>query len=257
MLGGKLYHKLGTLETVLAAVIGVLIGIGLLYVAGRNDWMATRHGLRSVLDSLAGLLIASVALGVLWELVGKRAFARQILNTARTIADIDTAGLTHVGTNYLDDPDWETLFTNVTKLDIFFVYGRTWRNINHSRLSELAAQSGVRIRVYLPDPNDVETLRRLADRFTLGEQGLKDAIQESRDYFVRLADGARADVRVYHRAGDHTFSCYRFDKTAVLTMHTHTRSRTNVPTFVCRDGGSLYEFVRAEFRAIEEQSQQI
>lgn len=256
MTGGKPYRKLVTLETVLAAAVVLAAGFALLYVAGRDGWMTTRHGLQSVLNSLGGLLIVSVALGALWELYGKRAFAREILDTARTTTDVDAAGLIRVGTNYLEI-DWERLFADVVKLDIFFAYGRTWRNSNHTRLAELAGRRGARIRVYLPDPNHADTVRKLADRFSMTEQSLMEAIQESRDYFVSLGREAYASIEVYYRGGDSTFSCYRFDKTAVLTMYTHSRSRTPVPTIVCRESGSLYEFVRAEFRAIDEQSKRV
>lgn len=255
MTDAKPYRKLVTLETVLIAAAGLGVGLLLLYVAGRDDWMATRHGLQSVLNNLGGLLIVSVAVSILWDLVGKRAFAREILDNARTTADVDAAGLMRIGTNYLEDPDWERLFLEVVKLDIFFAYGRTWRNSNHSRLADLAARRAARIRVYLPDPNHTDTMRRLADRFSISEQSLMDAIHESRDYFFGLAKGARATIEVYYRGGDSTFSCYRFDRTAVLTLYTHSRCRTQVPTIVCREGGSLYEFVRAELRAIHEQSQ--
>jgi hypothetical protein len=253
MTDGKPYRQLVTLETMLAAVVGLAVGFVLLYVGGRDDWMNTRHGLQSVLNNLGGLLIVSVALGALWELYGKRAFAREILDTARTTTDVDAAGLIRVGTNYLEI-DWERLFAGVVKLDIFFAYARTWRNSNHTRIVELAGRRDARIRVYLPDPDHADTVRRLAERFSMTEQSLKSAIQEARDYFVSLGREARASIEVYYRGGDSTFSCYRFDKTAVLTMYTHSQRRTPVPTIVCREGGSLYEFVRAEFRAIHEQS---
>ena len=51
---------------------------------------------------------------------------------------------------------------------------------------------------------------------------------------------------VFYRKCESTFSCYRFDKVAILTLYTHSRKRTQVPTIVCEDGSSLYEFIRAE-----------
>jgi hypothetical protein len=62
-------------------------------------------------------------------------------------------------------------------------------------------------------------------------------------------------VSVHYHGGDPVFSCYRFDRSAILTLYSHTRGRASVPTIVCRDGGNLYDFVRDELRAIEEQSQ--
>ncbi len=257
MAGAGDSRSLTTLRVLLAGAAIVAIGLLLLYVAGRDDWMAGRDGLQSVLDDLGGVLIASVALGLLWELVGKRSFAREVLGTARVSTDAVAAGLVSVGTNYLQDPDWAELFRDVSKLDIFLAYGRTWRNSNNAHLGSLASRRGARIRVYLPDPNDPDTINRLADRFQMGAAQLKDAIEESRQYFANLKSGAKATIQVFYRGGDSTFSCYRFDGTAIVTLYTHSKQRTQVPTIVCREGGSLYEFVRAEFRAIESQSQQV
>jgi hypothetical protein len=82
---------------------------------------------------------------VLWELAGKRAFTREILETARTSTDVEAAGLNRIGVRYLDDPDWEQLFRPVRKLDIFVAYARTWRHSNLSRLRAVAARPGARI----------------------------------------------------------------------------------------------------------------
>jgi hypothetical protein len=239
---------------VIAALLFLGLGIALLYIAGRDDLLRGHDGLRAVLDDLGGVFIASVALGALWELAGKRSFAREVLDSSRVTTDVVAAGLRSIGTNYLGDPDWERLFADVQKLDVFFAYGRTWRNSNDARLKSLAARRTSRIRVFLPDPTDSDAVCGLADRFQMSETNLRVAIEEARDYFTDLGRAGRGSVSVFYRKGESTFSCYRFDKVAILTLYTHSRMRTQVPTIVCEDGGSLYDFIRAELRAIEEQS---
>jgi hypothetical protein len=76
------YRRLTTLQTVVVAAVIAAIGAGLLYVGGRGDWWSNRPGLQALINHLGGALIVSVALSVLWELFGKRAFAREILETA-------------------------------------------------------------------------------------------------------------------------------------------------------------------------------
>ncbi len=252
--GRRPYRQLTTTTTILVAVGLAVVGIVLLYFGGRTDqWWRTHPGAQALVNNLGALLIVSTALGVLWELIGKRAFAREVLETARTSTDVEAAGLTRVGTNYVKEPDWESLFATVRKLDIFLAYGSTWRNTYIRELEKLA-QSGGRIRVYLPDPSDTVAIQRLADRFAKTPTELLGLIDEARRAYQSLPVAHGGSTEVFFRPGDPVFSCYRFDGTAVLTLYTHQRRRTGVPTIVCRDGGSLYQFVRDEFDALKQQS---
>jgi hypothetical protein len=252
------YRRLTTLQTWLAAAVVASVGAGLLYAGGRSDLWSHRPGLQAFLNALGGALIVSVALGTLWELAGKRAFAREILETARTSADVEAAGLIRIGSRYLDDPDWEQLFHSVRKLDVFVAYARTWRHSNVSRLQAVAARADARIRLYLPDPDDPETVQRLADRFNQTAEVLVAAIVEARREFEGLRRPNGAEITVYYRQGDVLFSCYRFDGTAVLALYSHSRERISaVPTLIFTDGGSLYQYVRDELHAIHAQSRPV
>lgn len=240
-----------TWQTAGWATVMLLVGVAILFLASLIDDHSAFH---AVLNDLGSVMIASVALAVFWELFGRRAFAREIFEVARTGADIRIAGLKRIGTSYLDDPDWDSLLADVTKLDIFFAYGRTWRNSHHGRLTELARKEGARLRVYLPDPDDSEDLKVLAGRFSMTAAQLAAAVEEAKEFFLDLRVSGGASIDVYYRSGAASFSCYRLDNTAVLTLYSHQRERTGVPTLICRSGGSLYEFMRKEFDAIHQQS---
>lgn len=248
------WHQIVTQRIVIVSLVAFLVGLGLLYFGGRNDLWQHHHGLQALVNGLAGMLIVSVGLGVLWQLVGKRAFTREILETATATTDLEAAGVTRIGMNYREIPDWATLFADVSKLDIFLAYGRTWRNMNLERLRETAKRPKSRIRVYLPDPADPMTVAHLANRFEMEESKLIDAINEARTVYETLALGEGSVVEVYVRAGATMFSAYRFDNTAVVTLYSHQRKRLDVPTFVCRSGGFLYRFLRDELEAIHDQS---
>jgi hypothetical protein len=248
------YKHVSTLTHLLISIAVAAVGVVLLYFGGRNSLWEQHRGLQALVNSLGGLLVVSVAVAGLWELWGKRSFVREILETARTSTDVEAAGVVRIGTNYVEDPDWEDLFRGVRKIDIFFAYGRTWRNNNLTRLRTVAASPDARIRVYLPDPGDTDTLKPLMSAFNMTRADLVRAIGEARQAFQSLRQPGGADIQVWFRKGEASFSCYRFDRAAVITLYSHGRERTNVPTIVCRDGGSLYEFVRAEFRALEAQS---
>jgi len=246
-----------TLQAWLAAITALVMGVGILVIASAVDWVASNPGLQGVLNNVGGAVIASVALIVLWELRGKRSFSREILETAQYAADIESSGVTRIGTNYLKDPDWDALFADVEKLDIFFAYGRTWRNSNLDNLREIASKKRGRLRVFLPDPSHNETIAVLAERFGMDPAQLVTNIEEAKNEFSGIHNAKGAEVEVYYREGDALFSCYRFDNTAVITLYAHQKKRVQVPTIICKNGGQLYDFVRAELKAIQEQSVRI
>lgn len=253
------YRQLTTARYVLVAGGFLLVGLLLLYVGGMTGpWWDTHGSFRAFLQSLGGLLVASVFLGSLWELVGKRSFAREVLETAGIAADVETAGLSRITTNYLNDTGWDELFANVEQLDIFLAYGATWRNVHLSRLETLAARAGAKIRIFLPDPEDRDTMTVLCARFGYEKADLKRRINETRSAFEGMARSGGAQIEVWFRPGDRVFSFYRFDSTAVITFYNHKKSRdTVVPTLVCRRGGSFFQFIETELVAIESQSRRV
>lgn len=167
------------------------------------------------------------------------------------IEDLRAAGLTRIGTTFMTGLQWSTLFTGARELDIYVAYGQTWTRMNSRDLALLAVRPGTQIRVVLADPDDELTVGLLAGRFNITPQELRRRIHATRDDYqaLRTTDGANIDLR--YRAGDRTFSLYRFDDTAVISFYSHTRSRTaNIPVLVCRRPGALYDFATDEWKAI-------
>jgi hypothetical protein len=250
------YRALTTFSIVVTGIVVLLAGIALLYVGGLNtDYWKTHQGLQALVNNLGALLVISVALSAVWELVGKRAFTRELLETNKTAADVQAAGLRRIVTDYLDDPDWDELFRGVRNLDIFVAYGQTWRNLNFRSLRHLADRSNGCIRVYLPDPNKKEVINVLAERFEMSESEVVKHIADTKAAFEALGK-YKATVEVYYYGRDRLFSFYVLDGTAVVTLYGHKKGRTpTVPTFVCRGGGSLYDFIDSELKSIHSESQ--
>ncbi|MDQ2874526.1 MAG: hypothetical protein M3Y33_06850 [Actinomycetota bacterium] len=244
------------MKIVATGIMVFLAGIALLYVGGLNrEYWKTHQGLQALVNNLGALLVISVALSVVWELVGKRAFARELLETARTAAEVEAAGLRRIVTDYLMEPDWEDLFRSVRNLDIFVAYGQTWRNNNLGHLQLLAGQGDSRIHVYLPDPDDKEIISVLARRFGTTAAELVKRITDTKADFENLRVPGKAAIEVFYYRGDRLFSFYIFDGAAVITLYKHKQGRTPmVPTLVCRAGGSLYGFIHSELAAVGEQS---
>ncbi len=234
------------LTVLLVAAGAAAVGIALLYVAGRADWWQGRLAAQTLVSQVGSLLVAAVALALLWEFVGKRKFAEEILEKVGIASDVDRAGIVRFTDQYLKDVEWDAYFAGVQKLDIVVAYGRTWRQAQWDQLMSVAARPEARIRIILPDPADTQSLAVLADRFSRTPAKLRDDINEAAQDFMTLRRAGGADVRLYWRRGDQVFSCYRLDSTAVITLYSHSRERRPVPTIVCRSGGTLYDFVRQE-----------
>jgi hypothetical protein len=248
------FRELLTVKFIVIAVAVSFFGVLLLYFGSREDFWVGRGGVQALVNQLGSILVVSVSLALIWELLGKRAFAREIFENSRTIGDIEASGIQSIGTDYVSDPDWGELFTGVRELDVFVAYARTWRNSHLERLRDLARVKGARIRVILPDPECLETVSTLARRFDMAEETLRSAIEEARQDFIGLRNPGGAEVQVYYRKGDLVFSLYRFDARAVVTLYSHSQRRGQVPNLVCKSSGTIYGFVVDEFNGVLEQS---
>jgi hypothetical protein len=104
----------------------------------------------------------------------------------------------------------------------------------------------------LPDPEDKPTVVELARRFGCSEEELKRRICTAFEHFSRLQSSPErmADIGIWFLPATPQFAFYRFDRTGIISLYTHRRDRTPVPTLVVESGGTLYAFIRKEFDAM-------
>lgn len=180
---------------------------------------------------------------------------RQARMSAELARDVSKAGLRRIGGTYLPDLDWDELFAHSAELDIFMAYGQTWRNLHAPELARLARRADHRIRVFLADPEDKQTVTWLADRFGITPLELRGRIEATRHDYEALRQAGGADIQIGYWAGDRLFSFFRLDQTAVISFYSHTKSRApSVPVLVCQAPGTLYQFVLDELSVIEQHS---
>lgn len=239
------------LTTILVAAGFAVVGVALLYFSSR-PYAPSDIWIPSLLGQIGGLLVATGLITVAWELFGKRAFAAEVISKTQLRSDIVNSGLERVTDRYLQDVEWEQLFESSSQLDIVVAYASTWRNTHRLRLERLVKRKNGRLRVFLPDPNDVETMSVLSKRFKMSAAALQQKVNEAIDDFREL--DKHGDVEIYVRAGDAVFSCYQFDHRSVLTLYSHAQERRgSVPTFLVGNG-VLRDFVGSDIDAIEKQS---
>ncbi len=234
------------------AIALAVLGIALLYVASEIEGH-TANSVDATVREVGALLLAAGILSVFWELLGRRALTRELLDAAKLSADIQNAGLHGVTANYLD-VEWEELLERAREVDVFFAYGQTWRTVHATTLRDLIEHNGTQLRVVLPDQTNAPLMAQLADKF-----------QYSPAKLVRYIDDAERDIANLHRlAADKSvvelrrtkefpvFTYYRFDQSHFVVFYSQAPGRFKVPTLELEQGGWLSGFFRAQFDALWE-----
>jgi hypothetical protein len=245
------YRRVTNLKYWLIAIVSAGVGGLFLYVS-ELAWFERHESFGTLANQVGGLLIASVALAVLWELVGRRSFFQEMLEVLRFKNDMESAGLDSIGTDYSKVIDWERRLDGAKKVDIFAAWATTWRNTNQARLARIASRSDSKIRVCLPDPNDVECVKIFATRFNMTEDRVRNKLTEAIDGYKDLDGGAGSGrVEIYVSAVFRAFTAYRVDDVFIVTLYHHKDNRSaTVPALSCREGGTLYDFFSADLEGV-------
>ena len=228
------------------------VGIALLWVSELAYLRDHAGSLAGILDKIGGLFLVSAAVAIGWDLVVKRRFVDEMFAKARLSDDVTGAGLAQVTDSFHSDVDWCGLLTSANKIDMFFAYASTWRIAHQKEFQEVSQNKDVKIRIVLPDTSNSVVCQELARRFSYTEEQLKARVDEAVAFFRDLRDGGQAAVEIWVLPYSPVLTYYRFDNTAVIATYSQQQKRTAVPALVCRGGGSLYAFVRAEFQAMIE-----
>lgn len=237
-------------------VSGGLLLLGLLFLL-LSELLTYPEGylwVRSLISNFGSLLVATLSIAILWELFSKRSFLDEILERTGLADDIRTAGIRGISINPVKGPDFTKLIREAERLDIFVCYANTWRATHESDLKYLASKRKARIRLIVPDPDDMEIMRDLARRFgassdQMMSQRIKDAIGDYKTLFSSVGN-PDLDFTVWTHHENPVTSFYRFDRMAVVTLYKHARGRGNVPTLVAERYGTLYTYVEAEIDAL-------
>jgi hypothetical protein len=233
-------RKINNLQAVVTVLVMLLAGVLLLvWATSLTEWRQT------VVEQAGGTLLVAALLTVAWEFYGRRALAGEVMEAARLSTEVQQSGITSVGSNFRSAP-WDRLLT-AEKIDIYLGLGRTFHSNYSTALKAAAARPNSRIRVVTADPNDEAAVECMAERFTRTAEEVKSDIRLGTEAFLALGRAAKGVVEVYHRTGEPLTALYRFDKEAVITLYSHRRGHGDVPFILCKEGGSLYEFVRDEF----------
>jgi hypothetical protein len=210
-----------------------------------------------VLREVGVFLLATGALTLLWDLVGKRAFTDEILAKANMSRDLADAGIEVFTGNFRDHRiPWPEMFKGANRLDLFVSYASTWRNNHISDIQRLLSRKDGRIRVILSDPNNEDLLAVLAKRFGREQDYLKKQIEESikfwqeRNNDIEEPKNGKGKVEIYLTDVAPFFTFYVFNTKAVAAFYNHRQGIKPVPAFVCDEDGYMFRYLADEFEGI-------
>ncbi|MFD8969311.1 hypothetical protein ACFV0C_30755 [Streptomyces sp. NPDC059568] len=252
------YRRVTTFMYWLISVAVSIVGVLLIYLSG-TSWFKEHSTVSNLANQLGGLAIVSVAIAILWELAGRRAFFNEMLEVHRLKYDVVESALESIGTDYTKALDWSSTISNARELDVFSAWANTWRNQNLAALSALIAKSNSKVRVFLPDPTDRTCVKALASRFGYTENDARGKIAEAIDGYKQL-DGPTPSgrVEIWTTSVYRVFTSYRIDDRIAVTLYHHAAGqRVSVPVFVCRKGGNLFEFFEHDLEVVRGAGQKI
>lgn len=245
---------LTTYKTAAYASLVVIAGIGLMWLSN-TYWFDSHKALQATANQVGGLLITTGGLAVLWELRAKRDFMDEVLEKARVASDVTAAGIDRVTMKWMDVP-WDDLFKSSKSVTVFISYGSSWRKMHWPKIEAFSEAKGSSLRLFLPDPDDAATMSVLARRYDYTSQKVRENIIETAQEFAKLGLSCAADVRIYYRAGDPTYTCYTFDEKVLVTLYANRRRRGDVPALLLGQG-TFRNFFLEDLAAIEKQSKPV
>lgn len=146
-------------------------------------------------------------------------------------------------------PDFDRLFPVAQSLLVFFIHSRRWREMNDANIRAFLAREKVKLVAVLPNLNNSDLLKLLAQRFEDG-RFIPSFIADAYRYFGGLAAEFPGRVKIFDCDHYPTYSCYRFDVGTVFAAYPSFPKRQSVPTFEGPTSGPMGLFVDRDLELV-------
>jgi hypothetical protein len=161
------------------------------------------------------------------------------------------AGLVQVGAFTVFVPRFEELIATATRMQIFFIHSRRWRENHDAAIKAFLARPETSLEVFLPDLENHELLYSLEKHFDDGPL-IPALVADAYRYFSRLArDSRRVDIWLFGRYP--TYSFYAFDDHAVMAPYSNAAAKKDLPAFELRRDGTLGRFLARDIEDLRKE----
>ena len=155
------------------------------------------------------------------------------------------AGLLHLGAFAGFVPRFETLIAGATRMQLFFIHSRRWRENHDAAIKTFLARPETTLEVFLPDLENHELLFSLEKHFDDGPL-IPALVEDAYRYFARLARDYQKPVQIRLFGRYPTYSFYRFDDRAIMAMYSNSVAKKELPAFEVTADGFLGGFLAAD-----------
>ncbi len=209
---------------------------------------------QTILREFGGLLIVSTIISLIIDHRSKKIIIDDVLEKIDLKKEIVKSGIYEIYDSFQDilKAKWEKYFASAHNIDIFICYGRTWRHKLSKEFIKLQQRTNVSMRVILPDPNNNRVINELSKRFRYSTTQLIQYINEAIGFFKGLKN---INIEIMKLPEPPLFSLYRFDDILIIAIFNHHNHNISVPTFICKEGGTLFDYFSREFEELVKSSE--
>jgi hypothetical protein len=142
-------------------------------------------------------------------------------------------------------PRFEELIASTTKMAVYFIHSRRWRENHDAAIKTFVARQGTALEVFLPDLENHELMFSLEKHFDDGPL-IPALVVDAYRYFARLARefGKPSEIWLFGRYPTYTF--YRFDQRAIVALYSNTAAKKHLPAFEITTEGMFGEFLASD-----------
>ena len=178
-------------------LIGILGAVAIDYFFGdiENIWVAIFFELAFTVTTVFGV-------SGFWEILGKRAFAEEVLELAGIASDIQKSGIIGFYEKFTDIK-WSEIFDGTKEVSLMFTYAYSWRNNNRQELKDVSAKKNSSLIVVLPDYSIPEVCDMCDRDFLYGkhaEDGSENAQKNTESEIKKAIEDFKklnADIYLY------------------------------------------------------------
>jgi hypothetical protein len=147
-------------------------------------------------------------------------------------------------------PRFEELIASSTRMVVFFIHSRRWRENHDAAIKSFLARDGTTLTVFLPDLENHELMFSLEKHFDDGPQ-IPTLVVDAYRYFARLARDFRKPVPIWLFGRYPTFSFYGFDDRAVIALYSNAATKKELPAFEVTTDSLLGRFLETEIEDLK------
>jgi hypothetical protein len=147
-------------------------------------------------------------------------------------------------------PRFEELLASATRLTVYFIHSRRWRENHDSAIRAMLARPGTTLEVFLPDLENHELMYSLEKHFDDGPL-IPALVVDAYRFFSRLSReyGRPSEVWLFGRYP--TYSFYRFDDHAIVAPYSNSVARKRLPALEITMSGLYGQFVAADIEDLK------